>query len=275
MRHPHTLKQANLVIRLTSLAIIGSVLSITPAHAASLAKSLAALSVQNASLIQASNDTQVSTFLGGTSIDSEILLPFISLADNDAIAFSDTTVQQTAEITADDRPNSHWIFSFDFSALLDMETAIDNPDLDQARTKGSVLLKLIDHNANHSPIDLFDLDFSGELATTGNQDAIQLKSLTGNSNTNFQLTSYFLNSGGNQESAQIGVTGKYFRIFKQAPSLSLISEVKNSTFAQSSSQPPIESVPEPSLVISMLGGAYALHHKHKQRQKQAASSAKN
>ncbi len=113
-------------------------------------------------------------------------------------------------------------FSFDFNAVLGLNTSIDNPQSESASAAGGLSFNLYDSTDSNNLKLLDSLTISGNLITPGDGD--YLDSQVSN---NITLTSNLKNIsfGGIQEAASASVQGQFSRDFANPTYLSLI-EVK-------------------------------------------------
>lgn len=150
--------------------------------------------------------------------------------------------------------------SFDFNGLLDLKTSIDNPTAENATANGLLKFELYDSESN-SLLDSFTI--VGNLATPGNDDALELKQSSSITLDPGQ-TSYNTSFGSTQEIAQADVKGKYSRTFDKSTSLTLVETKMNQVRVQ---------VPEPSTVLSLLFGCGIVAMTRKRKRETAISDS--
>jgi len=134
-------------------------------------------------------------------------------------------------------------FSFDFAAVLGLQTSIDSPKFEQANAEGEISLQLFDStdSNNWRPLDF--LTVSGKLVSLGEGDfldANESASITFNPNQ----TSLKRSFGGNQELATASVEGKFSRRFDSLTYLTLVEAKTNRAIVQ--------AVPESSNLVALL-----------------------
>ncbi|MEM9925416.1 MAG: hypothetical protein AAF915_16960 [Cyanobacteria bacterium P01_D01_bin.50] len=128
-------------------------------------------------------------------------------------------------------------FSFDFLANLNLQTSINNPPAENARTSGDISFLLFDIEKNNV-LDFFRL--TGNLVTEGDNDFIALQK---SDNVNLREVDSNRDFSGNQESLMASVEGEYKRYFADETNLALI-EVKRNRVAV--------KAPEPSINLALL-----------------------
>jgi hypothetical protein len=131
--------------------------------------------------------------------------------------------------------------SFDFNAVLDLNTSIDNPPAERATADGNISLELFDTTdaANWRPLDFFTL--LGNLTTSGGGDFLKSDNSTAISFS--PKTSFEQSFGGNQEKASASVYGKYSRTFNSLTKLTLVEAKNNQVTVK---------VPESSNLLGLL-----------------------
>ncbi|KAM3099991.1 hypothetical protein ACKFKG_02010 [Phormidesmis sp. 146-35] len=230
--------QSILTQRLLLLAAIvaSSTIAILPAEAASFARARAALAIEG--LL---SDSTESTVEG----DSD---RYFTTAQANPI----TTLSITS--TTD--------FTFDFTASLNLQTLVDNPDLENASTAGEVAFSLFDTNSGQL-LDTFSifgfLNTLGEdfLSSPDRSDFVQITSLE--RNTNFSPTQ-------TSESASTIVRGIYSRSFEKEVALTLVAGEFSRACAQNPKAPdPCVQVPESSNTVALLllGGSIVVVGLHR------------
>jgi hypothetical protein len=144
---------------------------------------------------------------------------------------AETTATAVGDFVIDaDKP-----FSFDFTADLNLETKIDNPQAELAMATGDISFALID-KSDQSIIDVFSLE--GYLETRGNNDFTQSQKSDNVTITNSVNKSNF---GGNQESSSVSIEGSLQRSFANKTNFSLVEITNNKA--------KVTSVPEPSTTL--------------------------
>lgn len=116
-------------------------------------------------------------------------------------------------------------FSFDFSALLSLQTQADDLMAKSFSTSGELSLKLytLSEDTTNPSIQLLDsLTLFGNLNTLGNGDRLELVK----SSDRFQFSKINTSSlfGGTDESAKALIKGSYSRFFEQDATLILVGE---------------------------------------------------
>ncbi|MGV0024081.1 hypothetical protein [Phormidesmis priestleyi] len=211
-----------LLLLLTAI-VAGSTMAISPAEAASFARARAALDIQG--LL---SDSTESTVKG----------------DSDRYF---TTAQANPITTLSITPTTD--FTFDFTASLNLQTLVDNPDLENASTAGEVAFSLFDTNSRQI-LDTFSIfgflntlgaDF---LSSPDSSGFVQITSL--DRKTDFSPTQ-------NSESASTIVRGFYSRRFEKAVALTLVAGEFSRACAQAPKAPnPCVQVPESSNTFALL-----------------------
>jgi hypothetical protein len=136
-------------------------------------------------------------------------------------------------------------FSFDFNAVLGLETSIDHPQFEQANAEADILLTLYESNGSFDLADEPILDFlslSGELTTSKGGDFLNhnhSSSITYTPGT-FVDTSFT----DNQKAAIASVQGNFSRTFDSLTYLTLV-EIKTN-------QANVKTTPEYSSLLALL-----------------------
>ncbi|NJP10807.1 MAG: PEP-CTERM sorting domain-containing protein [Leptolyngbyaceae cyanobacterium RU_5_1] len=129
-------------------------------------------------------------------------------------------------------------FSFNFKALLNLKTFVDDSATETARAGGELFFALFADNDLGNPIDVFSV--RGFLDTPGNQDNFGL-----NVGSNVSLSQNLNGSfGGNTESIFALFQGSYQRAFDAPKQLTLVQ----GQFSSASTA----AVPEPTTIVGVL-----------------------
>jgi hypothetical protein len=240
-----------------TLPLVTTSITIPASHAAtfSLSSGEAELFNFNLNPIGTSTDTDVDTFVSGDT-------PVTAFADADATflvnpAFgSNSSVTQAfgsgreylglAESQAEVVGN-FWVedeFTFDFKANLQLATAIDNPQREQAKANGNFFFFVVD-NANPDQIlDAFNLEAGLD---SGGQDFLRVDRTAGVQLNEPNFETAF---GGTDESASATVSGSFKRAVGTPTQFTLV-EVK-------ANQANVKEVPEPSTIFASLASGAAI-----------------
>lgn len=134
-------------------------------------------------------------------------------------------------------------FSFDFNALLNLETSVDHPQTESANAKGKISLLLYDTREQHL-LDSFTI--LGRLRDEEARDSLKIRK-----SKNFELNSIQKQKDfeGSEKSAFAQVTGKFSRFFAKETYVSLVAVQHNA--ARVSSKTRVE-VPESSNSVALL-----------------------
>ena len=217
--------QSVLTQRLLLLAAIvaGSTMAISPAEAASFAYASAALDIRG--LL---SDSTESTVKGKSD-------RYFTIAQ------ANPTTTLSILPTTD--------FAFDFTASLNLQTLVDNPDLENARTAGEVAFSLFDTNSGQL-LDTFSIfgflnTLGGDFLSSPDRSGfVQITSL--DQKTDFSPTQ-------SRESASTIVRGIYSRKFENAVALTLVAGEFSQACAQAPKAPnPCVQVPESSNTFALL-----------------------
>lgn len=163
--------------------------------------------------------------------NSNLSFAFGENQDYLGLAESESEIRGEFDIKADTN------FSFDFLALLNLETSIDNPPTENARASGDISFLLFDID-NKTVLDSFSL--IGNLVTEGDNDFVGLKK-SDNVNVVQKITQP--NFGGKEESLIAFVEGDYDRYFADDTNLALIEVKRNRVKV---------TAPEPSINLALL-----------------------
>lgn len=135
-------------------------------------------------------------------------------------------------------------FSFDFEAVLGLETSIDAPQSEVASAAGELSLELYDSTNPDNLILLDSFTLSGALTTPGSDDFLTLN--YDNSDyisLNRSGSSFDTSFGGTEEFANAEVQGSFSRTFDSFTSLTLVEAKSNQASA---------AVPEPASTVALL-----------------------
>lgn len=130
-------------------------------------------------------------------------------------------------------------FSFDFQAILDLVTSVDNPQLESTSADGSIVLELYDSTDPNNLLSLDYLTISGHLATPGNSSSLAI-----NRSADISFDSIGTSIGATEQSNQVSIQGSLSRTFDRETHLTL-EEFKTN---QASVGVP---VPEPSTNLAI------------------------
>lgn len=124
------------------------------------------------------------------------------------------------------------LFSFNFDAILNLETSIDNAEHESANAYGEIVLELI-NQANGEVLDY--LYILGNISTINDNDYLNYRK---SENISFDPTAtiFVTSFGGTQEYANAITQGTYFRTFTEDTVLSIRESKRNKVSVQ---------VPEP------------------------------
>lgn len=139
------------------------------------------------------------------------------------------------------------LFSFDFSGLLELETAIDQPANERANAIGSIQIAVVDETDLEAPAILLDtFDLTGKLHTANNKDFLDLQ-LSDRFLLDTEQTLTLSRFGELSESVEANIVGSFQRYFDQDTRLALI-EIKQGEASV--------AVPEPGCLIALavMGG---------------------
>ncbi len=136
---------------------------------------------------------------------------------------------------------NHQVFTFDFTASLNLETTIDKPGIESANALAGIAFFIY---AGSNPDTLSLVDFftiAGQLDTDGDGDFLESDNTSSVIFRNKALSSLF---GGLQETATATFKGSYQRAFDAGTYISLV-ETKASAAN-------VQAVPEPSTLLAVL-----------------------
>ncbi len=232
-----------------SLATFGS----KPSQAATLASSDALVIFSNFNYTSPDIPPDISNY---TNVDTDTFTSgtggkVIATADANAFAASDNAFNNTySNIIGEDtnylgRAESlaeigmfnfsiakNTLFSFDFNAILNLETSVDNPQHESANAYGNIALELI-NQANGEVLDY--LYILGNISSSNDNDALNYKK-SDNITFDPSATIFVKNFGGTQEYANAITQGTYSRTFTEDTVLSIRESKNNKVSVQ---------VPEP------------------------------
>ncbi len=244
------------LLLLATPMVASSLLASTPSQAASLALSKSevkftdfnqSLSVEP--IVISNSDTFTNAIKGTVDAKANAEANFYNTPKPSAsnFAFSQASgegekyfgiAKSFAQVIGDFAIEANQSFSFNFTSDLNLQTAIDNPLLENAIASGETSFALFDID-NQSLVDYFSV--LGNLNTAGNGDSLELQNTD---NISFSRQSQEKIFGGNQELAEAFFQGSYQRTFTNKTNLRLI-EVK-------ANQARVATVPEPSNLASFL-----------------------
>ncbi|MGI2901828.1 hypothetical protein [Tolypothrix sp. VBCCA 56010] len=252
-------KYRKFVKRLLLLAtpmVASSVLASTPSQAASLALSKSEVkftdfnqSLSAEPIVISNTDTFTNANKGTVDAKANAEATFYNTPKPSAsnFAFSQGSgkgekyfgiAKSFAQVIADFAIEANQSFSFNFTSDLNLLTAIDNPQLENAIATGTTSFALFDID-NHSVVDYFSV--VGNLNTAANGDSLELQNTD---NISFSRQSQEKIFGGNEELANAYFEGYYQRTFTDKINLRLIEFKAN--------QASVATVPEASNVASFL-----------------------
>lgn len=140
-------------------------------------------------------------------------------------------------------------FSFDFNALLNLETSVDHPQTESATAKGNLSLLLYDTQKQHL-LDSFTI--LGRLRDEEAKDSLKIRK-----SENFELSSIQKQKDfeGTEKSALAQVTGKFSRFFAKKTYVSLVVIQHNAARVDSQNrvEVPESSNPAALLLFSAVG----------------------
>jgi len=270
------LKLAQRLFLLATPLLTGSVCAASPSMAATFAYSEGAAYLDNFShnpeSVAAIADTYAYTQLinrGAVNTNANAFAAFIpnsdasqtvalnssvSTANGEGLTYLGIAKSSATVIGYDFLVGAGESFSFDFQALLNLETSIDNPPNESANADGSVSFQVFDSTdaENWNLLDFFTV--SGKLTTLGNEDFLQVDN-SASVAIDPNNSSFDRSFGGTQESTTGYVTGRYSRAFDTLTKLTLIEAKKNNVSVK---------VPESSNLLGLiLFGLICLGYKAK------------
>jgi hypothetical protein len=142
------------------------------------------------------------------------------------------------------------LFSFNFQALLNLATSVDDTAVESAKASGNVLFQLFDSTNPHKLTLLDTFSLKGLLDSASSDDF--LKSHTSSNITLLPGSSVTKSFGGNEESAIASVSGLYQRTFKKPLFITLVES--KSVTAIASAPVNAGAVPEPFTVFGTIVG---------------------
>ncbi|NDJ16737.1 PEP-CTERM sorting domain-containing protein [Myxacorys almedinensis] len=229
------------------LLAVGSVtacfaIATSPAKAASLAFS----GVQT--LIEGQISSPTSTEFFKTTIDATSLV----LGDGTDFQASARQSIRVEDLFFAADESSPAIFSFDFAALLALDTEIDNPELELAKAKGSLSLALYDlTDGVETLLDSVNINLFGKLNTPGGGDRLRINA--GGTNLALLPNLTRTNIGGLEESVVAEVGGSYSRTFYRPTTLKIVQRANTVACVQAPKQGDFcgRAVPEPSSTLAL------------------------
>ncbi|MBV9387379.1 MAG: hypothetical protein JOZ78_13230 [Chroococcidiopsidaceae cyanobacterium CP_BM_ER_R8_30] len=234
-----------------------------PSQAATLAASDAMVELNNfnhsPTSVDALTDTNTFTFASNGSVTAEADANALAQFDpnNPPEGFSNVSLSHTSGEGSSYRGlaeslagvigynfiiGSGETFSFDFQDSLDLASSVDNPKLESASADGNIALKLYDSTDPNNLLPLDYLTISGNLATPGNGNSLNI-----DRSANISFNSSETSIGGTKQSAEVSVQGSLSRNFDRETHLTL-EEFKTNQASVSA------SVPEPSQDLALLFG---------------------
>jgi hypothetical protein len=161
-------------------------------------------------------------------------------------------------------------FSFNFNALLDLQTTIDQPGYETANAAGQILFQLFDTNNQASPSSWTPLDefsFFVNLDTPGSADTL-FPQFSPFLSFDLSKTSFGASFGGNQEFFQVATRGNYSRVFQNKTYLTLVETKENQVSVRAA-----EPVSTPSLLFACVGMAAKFVTKQRKNSAKSVSAA--
>lgn len=248
------------------LAPLVFTLAATPTIAATFASSESTVTIDNFSHnpfdSEVITDTFTSTFAtdGNVNANADAIANFVteppstfnssfSSADGTGNNYSGTA-DSFAGVLGNFSVNSGETFSFNFNADLNLNTSINNPQIESAIADGTISFALYDTSSVDSWMLLDSFTISGNVASENN-DFLNFNSSDGTqlNLSNINLTTNF---GGDRESASASTEGFFSRTFDRAANLTLVEVKENrSTVA----------VPEPSIILGTVLSIFALGYR--------------
>ncbi|MBR8837834.1 MAG: hypothetical protein DSM106950_28465 [Stigonema ocellatum SAG 48.90 = DSM 106950] len=245
--------------------------ALTPSQAATFASSQGELNFTNFSLpfsiVEKQNQGDTSPTAKGGNVEAQNLHAIVNVQEKPASAstsalsqafgnskFYSGTAKTQSKIIANFNVEPGKLFSFDFSATVDLQTRINEQKFEKSRASGEISFKLFDttdipkenlpsflaallsddtnHSIKKSPLDFFSL--TGNLNTPGNNDSIAKEK---SHNVTITSEDKKFNIGGTQESAKYPVKGSFKHSFDKRTNLTLIALRKTEATVISSQRP--------------------------------------
>lgn len=147
--------------------------------------------------------------------------------------------------------NSGETFSFNFDVALNLNTSIDNPQLEAATSTGNIALELYDTTNGDNWTQLGSFTLLGELSSLGNNDYLNLDK-SGGIISKPSGASFNADYKGNQETAELSTEGSFSRTFENLTSITLVADQANEVTV---------SVPEPSTILGLLLGIIGMGYR--------------
>ncbi len=250
--------------------LASSVLSISPSKAATFGLSNSEVRFTNFSQIPLRVDTfadfDTSTVSKGGEVGATanaeaefdfLTIPPFATNSNLSFAFGENQdylglAESESEIRGEFDIKADTNFSFDFLALLNLETSIDNPPTENARASGDISFLLFDIE-NETVLDSFSL--IGNLVTEGDNDFVALQK---SDSINVAQKIAQPNFGGKEESLIAFVEGSVNRYFTDDTNLALIEVKRNRVKV---------TAPEPSINLALLVSSGVITLAWKRRRK--------
>ncbi|OKH49757.1 hypothetical protein NIES2101_20195 [Calothrix sp. HK-06] len=238
-----TLQKRRFLLLSVPSFIFTSILTAIPTYAATLAFSEAEIELNNFSnfgTIELVNQASISGQTNGgifgaenKAFNNSAASPLQINSSAFSLAFGENrdyegTAEAQARVLGNFDVDAGQLFSFDFSAVLNLETEIDDPLSERANAKSNISFYLFDtvnipqvnfqDYFKYQPLDYFTLNAS--LNTFGVQDFINYQRSQGVSFTNENKQTMF---GANQETASAIIQGKLQRSFTNKTNVTLIA----------------------------------------------------
>lgn len=237
----------------TAPVLASSVLNISPSKAATFGYSNSEVTFTNFSQIPSNvatfsdTDTLVDGNGGSVIAEAEALpiflrIPPFATNSNKSLAYGENQdylglAESESEIIGNFDIEADTNFSFDFLALLNLGTSIDNPPAENVRVSGDIFFELWDID-NNTVLDYFAL--AGNLVTEGDNDFVAFEK---SDNVNVRQAEADGDSGGKEESLIAYVEGSVDRYFASETNLALIEVKRNRVRV---------TAPEPSISLALL-----------------------
>ncbi|NJM96011.1 MAG: hypothetical protein HC800_01255 [Phormidesmis sp. RL_2_1] len=276
MRFPRRL--SGKILAATSLSI-ASFFSIQSVQAASLAKSSGEFAFSRFSSTPLFTDADSQTLTLTTGDDSEAeanadalfeVFPTINAANvisNFAFSSevaSSASSQSTATVIGSFFVEDDETFSFDFTGLIHLATAVDSLR-DTAEAALATQYSLFGQSdAAATPVEIDFFAMFGQLSTPSDMDSFGLDNSDAVMFESLEVTDMF-GPVATKENLSIEVSGRYERLFKAATTLTLIETKQGRAFAQSKSATDIPEHSSPWVWLLGTAGVLALSRQQKIR----------
>jgi len=245
--------------------------TLTPSQAATFAFSQGELNLthfsETFSIIEQQNHGDTSPVTKGGIVEAQNIHALINVTDQPlsastsalSQAFGNTkdylgTAKTQAKIIGNFDVDTGKVFSFEFSATLDLQTRIAAPKVEKAKASGDISFKLFDttdipqqnlpdflasllsddttNKIQKSALDFFSL--TGNLNTLGNNDSIAKEK---SQNVTITSEDKKFSVGGTQEFAKASVKGSFKRSFAKKTNLTLIALRRSQAVVTASEHP--------------------------------------